>query len=513
MITTRQIPDEKTARQQVDVSEDKHEATQTIDPSLLSRSRIDDAGLASVKKKLFENATTRRMPPPAPETVSRPPTNARSTDVLVRAREMSKKIWPLSKLQRMLEVLFEETSRSKVSEESNLAQLLDKERTCGPSDRDPTVVTKELTYFKGPYIYIYDISEKQKPIMVREYAKVTEKRHGDWPQFRPSTNGRCPFIEDYEHEGTYERQARAAKERVQKPAVAAAPKLNPPVAPPSKPVIGKRSLAQMEDDPTRRVIANTRRDLFDLAKAANPPTTDFNPQNAFTSRLAGKTGRFVAGEPVASGVQRSKATSAIQSQMISSATGVLASKAGISKEVHGLQRKVLQQSNPTSRNPTSQDMSSRRLAEMSIDTNAYQRSASAGRPVTRKLDQIIEDDTQKAPELKRTLSVPVPAAPSKPKRRDLKPGYCENCQDKFADFEEVRDLLNALPLLHHFTNSKISTLRRESIANLRRTMETGLNWTRFSVNSSVLRGLQSTRLMSTKSPPSKSILGFLTPSL
>ena len=36
---------------------------------------------------------------------------------------------------------------------------------------------------------------------------------------------------------------------------------------------------------------------------------------------------------------------------------------------------------------------------------------------------------------RRTMSVPVQAP--KQKKRDMKPGYCENCMDKFDDFDEV----------------------------------------------------------------------------
>lgn len=352
---------------------------------------------------------------------------------------MNKKIWQYTKLQRVFEVMFDPdpcgigANAPKAAEETNLAQLLNKERANGPSDRDPTVATKELIYFKGPYIYIYDIEEKQKPIMVREYPKVADKKDGEWPQFRATSNGRCPFVEE-EDSNERRRQAEKAreKERQERVAARAAPELKPPPVPVTKPGTRKRPLSEMEDGNKSRPSSARVPEIFDLAKAANPPALDFNkPQNAFTSRA--RSARLFAGEPVASGMQPSNITSAIRSQMISSATGILGAKAGTSKELHGLQRKVLQKSNATSANPTSQDMSSRRLAEMSLDTGHYQRSASLGHN-SRKLGQIDEDSTK---EHKRTLSVPAAAPAAKPKKRELKPGYCENCQDKFKDFEEV----------------------------------------------------------------------------
>lgn len=412
----------------------------TIDPSLLSR----DTGTKDVRRRLFES-TGRKLPAPAPveDNLLRQPAAARKTDILVRAREMDKKIWAFSKLVKILEMLndpdpFGTAAAPKAAEEANLAQLLNKERTSGPSDRDPTVATKELIFFKGPYIYVYDIEEKQKPIMVREYAKVADKKNGDWPQFRSTQHGRCPFVEDDELSEQKRQAEKAArdKERQKRAADESVPPLKPAPATNAKSAVPKRTLTEMEDGHNIRSTSRVP-DVFDLAKAANPPTIDFHkPQNAFTSRA--RSARLLAGEPVASGVQKSNITSAIRSQMISSASGIRGAKAGTSKELYGLQRQVLEKSNAPSANPTSQDMSSRRLAEMSLDNSNNQRSTSLG-VSSRKLAQIEE----RSKEHKRTQSAPA----TKPKKRDLKPGYCENCQDKFDDFDEVSTHAD-LPIQH-----------------------------------------------------------------
>ncbi len=364
------------------------------------------------------------------------PTKTRNTDVLHKAREMGKKIWSLEKIQKILDMLDPDPYKlagartsaggtaSKPTEQSNLLQLLQNERIHGPSDRDPTVVTQEVHYFKGPYVYVYDIEEKTKPVMVREYPKVQDKKDGEWPQFRTASQGRCPFIEDDDKE--HRAQVRA-RERVAKAAVeTAAPSLKPPEVPPAKPVTGKRSVGEMEDGHDHGPLVGHLTQKYD-----QPPTGDFRVQNAFISRA--KTPRFVAGEPVASGLQPSNVTSAIRSQMISSTTGALGAKAGTSREIHGLQRKVLQKgSTPL----VSQDLSSRRLAEMSHDSNTFIRSQSVGRSTHRKLDLVDEDESAKEREkLRRTVSAPTQ---TKQKKRDPKPGYCENCQDKFDDFDDVR---------------------------------------------------------------------------
>lgn len=358
----------------------------------------------------------------------------RNNDVLHKARDMGKKIWSLDKFQSMLAVLLESETQSyssrsasmrshygsvKSSHEPNLFQLLHNERINGPSDRDPTAISRELTYFKGPYVYIWDMDEKQKPIMVREYAKVANKTDGEWPQFRSVGNGRCPFVEEVD---AAEKDYRKARER-EKARLAKKEEsvqiLKAPEVPPMKPVTGKRTLTEMED-------AHNRARTGVSAETVQPIKVTFSrqsavpAQNAFTSRAEG--GRMFGGEPVASGIQNT-ITSAIRSQMISSTSGINGAKAGTSKEVHGLQRKVLQMAHPTSH-----DASSRRLAEVPADV-ASSRSTTLSRTNSKTI-QGQDDDGQKAEKK-------APAQHLKSKR-DLKPGYCENCQDKFRDFDEVR---------------------------------------------------------------------------
>lgn len=358
---------------------------------------------------------------------------------------MGKKIWSLDKFQNMLSVLLESETQSAANStrnagvrshygitkgpfESNLLQMLHNERINGPSDRDPTAVTRELVYFKGQYIYVWDMDEKNKPVMVREYPKVIHKQDGEWPQFRSVGNGRCPFVEEIE---ISDKEQRRNRER-EKAARAikrddAANLVKPAAIPPMKAVTGKRGLADMEDAHNRVKPAPT--EVLNPAKTAMSKQAETKPQKAFISRAEG--GRLFAGEPVASGMQPSNVTSAIRSQMISSTSGINGGKAGTSKELHGLQRKVLQKANPASH-----DASSRRLAEVSMDV-ASSRSTNMGR-ATSKAAQHQDDESQKPDGREKKLQ-----AQALKSKRDLKPGYCENCQDKFRDFDEVRPLRQA----------------------------------------------------------------------
>lgn len=424
----------------------------------------------------------------------------RSTDVLDRARDMGKKIWSLEKLHKILDIALDpdpyisatlgpsrgstQSASKTANEEANLAQLLHNERVHGPSDRDPTVSTKDLYTFRGPYIYVYDIEEKTKPIMIREYSKAPDPKEGDWPQFRVASQGRCPFIIDENYDlpekdkENRDRDRAKAKARAAKAAAVEAPGPAAPAAPkpkasdiPPKTVTGKRTLAQMEDGQNRGIAGGRSTASFDQSKVSNPPSLDFRSQNAFISHA--KAGRFLAGEPMASGLQPSNVTSAIRSQMVSSTTGgVLGAKAGTSKEIHGLQRKVVLQKASTP--ALSQDLSSRRMAEMSHDSTTLVRSASVSHVTQRKLNTVDEEETARHREkLRRVASVPV----SQPKqKRDPKPGYCENCQDKFADFEEVSLLLSSFPQGLLISNS---TSYPANTASSQKTMTTGHNSTPF----------------------------------
>lgn len=429
VITTRPIPNERSENQPAEQQEPERqpepqpeEQPQTINPSLLDRNT------AARRKLLFEfrNVPTKSQLSYDP---TKPNRGARNNDVLHKAMEMGKKIWSLDKFSTMVSVLLEsemqenaQASRTTASrgphgagkpQDSNLLQLLHNERVNGPSDRDLATSNKELIHFKGPFLYIYDMDEKTKPILVREYNKVTSKADGDWPQFRSVGNGRCPFVEEIEYAPKEERKPR---EQEQPKATTGKRQegttmLKPPTAPPLKAVTGKRTLTEMEDGHNKG---------GKLRAVLNPARAALSKQ-AFLSRAP--SGRVHQGEPVASGLQASNVTSAIRSQMISSTSGLTGVKAGTSKEIHGLQRQVLQKAAPGSHGTSS------RLAEQSAEGTSA-RSMSISR-TTSKVSQSREDSSQKLETVARSQSQPLKS------KKDLKPGYCENCQDKFRDFDEV----------------------------------------------------------------------------
>jgi regulatory subunit for Cdc7p protein kinase len=480
VVTTRSIPPEQRIApaeapitSSTNDSHSQNSQPQTINPLLLDRSSESAATQPELggKKFTFEQPVSKRLGN-LDHDVEPKRSQARNADVLYKARALGMKIWALEKLQRMMTTMFEtdtgyqvvhghntransvqgSTVVSKTAREADLSQLLRNERINGPSDRDPTVATKEMNIFKGPFLYIHDIDEKQKPIMVREYAKVAHKEDGDWPQFRSVANGKCPFVEEVDYS---RREAEKEKEMIRlqrqqekeksmipprtRSAVAVeAARMQPPRA-----ITGKRGLSEMEDGSNRTVTVTTKQaNPFAPSKSSFSTRVEQNPssrgnQNAFVSRATG--GRVFAGEPVASGVQPSNITSAIRSQMISSTAAQPGAKAGTSKEVHGLQRKLLEKN---SGGPGSYGLaSSHRMTDISAATREESVSRATSKRGEDKLGLIEEDnDVSETGDNARKIEAARKSKAVQQRKlvkRDPKPGYCENCQDKFDDFEEV----------------------------------------------------------------------------
>lgn len=483
VVTTRSIPAEQhttpteaSFNSATNDSQSQNSQPQTINPLLLDRSSEStncNSDIIAKAKFTFEAPIGKRTPTISNDLeAKRNP--GRSADVLYRARELGMKIWALEKLQRMMEAMFDvdpsaqalhghntrsnsvQGSLSTRGRAADLSQLLRDERINGPSDRDPTVVTKEMILFKGPFIYIHDIDERQKPIMVREYPKVTHKEDGDWPQFRSVSGGKCPFVEEFDNTKAEKEKElfRLQKQQEKEKALATrsrAGSVEPNQMQPPKAVTNKRVLMEMDDGSNRNANVSTKQsNPFLQSKAAILPRMEREPssqrsQNAFVSRAGAGAGRIFAGEPVASGVQQSNITSAIRSAMISSTAAQPGLKAGTSKEVHGLQRKVLEKN---SGGPGSYGLaSSHRMTDI---TAAAREENTAARVTKRrgqdKLAQIEEDvDPSEVEENARKIEAARKAKAvqqRKHDKRDAKPGYCENCQDKFEDFDEVyRSLL------------------------------------------------------------------------
>jgi regulatory subunit for Cdc7p protein kinase len=386
-------------------------------------------------------------------------------DILARGRQMGMKLWAAEKLQRILAHMFDEgathghnTRGNNIAvttvraREEDLSQVLRNEKHNGLADRDPSAFTKDLVLFKGPFIYIHDMDGKTRPTMVREYPKVARRQDGAWPQFRSATVGKCPFVEDHMSKKELEREREKEKER------ALALQLEREAQQAHK----TRSVSAFESvqmDPPRRT--SPRKALREVSNVPNGPSLNLAPPQFSKLISPPKVKRHTAllpataeapaigfirpvhmhfaGEPAASGIQQSNLTSAIRSNMISSTAAAPGAKAGTSREVHELKRKVLERSNTGSLSVGSMP-SSHRMTDLA----GHLRNARAPAPqraakskAQEKLGGVQEEDNPSEDELAAERAALVSSRKKRAAKKDPKPGYCENCRDKYDDFDEV----------------------------------------------------------------------------
>lgn len=416
----------------------------------------------------------------------------RNVDVLTRARQMGIKIWALEKLNRMLDTLFEDLTdelqhhgnKSRpvrgASTQQDLSALLKREQIHGAADRDMSVVPLDMQQFRGYYIYVHDMNEQTKPVMVRDYQKVVDSADGAWPMLRATSAGRCPFQDDNAAQRRLKEEQLKAKQKTapQQKAPEAQPALSRTRIAAGQPTQQLTSLALQQT--SKRVLAENnnlaaRREPTVVTRQRSPSKPLDPPKIIPAKRTASidstqglptfgsaqaslrQLPRYAGGEPVASGIQPSNVTSAIKSQMISSTTGAPGGKAGTSKQVHHLARKVLEKSSAPNSMPSSY-MNDVRAA---INTAPQQR---ASRRTRGEMAQIEEDeeDTDET-EQKQRRARPAATKSKKKVEKDLKPGYCENCHDKFEDFDKVC----SSPLLINFTN-RVANSRQHVISGKHR---------------------------------------------
>ena len=385
---------------------------------------------------------------------------------------MGIKIWSLEKFQRVMVTIFDsdteyQSSHVQISRNANvvadtfksarradLSRLLKNEKLNGPADRDRATVTSDMVQFTGYYIYVHDMEEQTRPVMARDYKKPAHKEDGKWPQFRLTGPGRCPFVEDVTHLKKMQLQEKKLQEmklQEQKVAlakskgdVAAAPRTRAAAAieaaraRPTPETHEQRALTEIDSNASSRPSTATT-----ASKPLEPPKLiPAKRSNAETAApvLFGSAQaslrtlpRFAGGEPVASGVQPSNVTSAIRSQMISSTAAAPGAMANSSREVHQLKRKVLERNSGPSANSMPSSYMNDVRAAINADMPATRAAArKAKETVTRIHEDDPEDEDEKAQNKQSGRGKKCKIA-----EKELKPGYCENCREKFEDFDEV----------------------------------------------------------------------------
>lgn len=409
--------------------------------------------------------------------------NSATNDILHKAQGLGIKIWALEKFERMLNVILHpepaddddvpsrtrtatttgKTLPLKRAREADLTQLLRNERNNAPVERKPW---QEIIPFKGPYIYIHDMDEKVKPVMVREYAAPSRKEEGEWPMLRSVSKGRCPFIEEPPQEKRPESRRQAPKGEKAAP-IAPRPTRANAVPTPTETQPERRRTRSTTRSPQKPVLAETSTNQISqpsvpTAKSFEPPAVVRRHHSGSTETMPPLLGsthanfkgipRNPGGEPLASGMQKD-VTSAIRSQMYSStAPAAPSARVGMSKQQHQMSRRVLERQSGLSANSTNSMPSSLSVNEVRAAINNEHGSAprrSARQKAAEPLAQIHEDA-----ETEHDAQVPRPKVVGTKKKavvkREPKPGYCENCRDKYDDFTEVSRALHPFCSFDYF---------------------------------------------------------------
>ncbi|MCJ1392903.1 hypothetical protein MMC18_005775 [Xylographa bjoerkii] len=487
IVTTRPHPSESTTTTSGDkshtsslsVTSQESSQLRTINPSLLERS-IEFPGATQgnsfKSNKLTFGATNVKGSRLADcqDTDTRR-NHAGSIDILHRAKEMGIKIWQLEKFGRILHVMSDDLkgetqaqhlhntrsnilNTTKIGKEADLSRLIRNERLNSTTDREAILATNDVVKFNGPYIYIRDMNEKCKPIMVREYSKVQHREEGVWPQFRSAPIGKCPFLEevvysrrDLEKGAAKDDEDESADEeddtlqRGKEPAPVATksiPTIRLATMQPPVQAGRKRPLSEMQQG--QDTTLHRTQQLPAAFSRDEPVETVQVPQKTQRHQPVGNRLSFHGGEPMASGIQASNITSAIRSQMMSSTAAAPGAKAGTSKEVHGLQRKVLERNAGPSLNSAGTAQQLRDIASNARSLRNIAPPRVAKQKAQEKLGQnrlthINEEMTRSEQEEvdgKAALRQSNAMKALRGEKQEPKPGYCENCREKFDDFEE-----------------------------------------------------------------------------
>ena len=489
IVTTRAIPSGSNASTSTDSGTlQENDQPRTINPSLLEKSHEQPShGVLSKGKFTFDtredlrkaqviHALTGSHDPPTERRDLVPPRQGNDgrtrqvpkTDILLKAKAMGTKIWQLEKFDRIVRTMYENQDTgshaqhghntrsnaantatiSRSARQADLSHLIRNEQLNGPSES--ALATTELIPLKGPYIFIRDINEKTKPVMVREYPRVPNREVGAWPQFRSVSLGKCPFIEEVdkrelEREKSLQQEslARAKEDGRTAPRTRAIASLESTKMYPPLQTRRERPLAENEHG--GNAMAQPKQQL-PAVNSGDPSNGKIpSPVKGLRHFPAGAGPGFCGGEPTASGMQRSNITSAIRSQMISSTAAAPGTKAGMSKEVNELKRKVLEKNSGPSLNVIKAP--SRGVG--TVGSVSESRGAPPARLAKQKaqerlgqknLANIREEEmhSEEADKNRRNDLAKINAPKtSKGGDKDPKAGYCENCREKFDDFEEV----------------------------------------------------------------------------
>ncbi|EPY50603.1 Hsk1-Dfp1 kinase complex regulatory subunit Dfp1 [Schizosaccharomyces cryophilus OY26] len=321
-------------------------------------------------------------------------------DVLTKARQLNMKIWSMEKLcNRVLKTLLEDDpfgAGPSQKQGNDLSYLLYVEKVQGTNERDLSVPRQDFVHFKGPYLYVHDMANVYKPILLREWPKPSSDKDVPWPTFRATSIGRCPFVPENKQRLSINAHTAAA---------AAAAK------------------AKQDQSQEQQQLQRIQKQCSQQA----PPT--LSRANSFKLSVP-----LLSNNTVSTSNSNSVYANAESAPLPNANTGDIQQEQPSAKLKpyrmldDGMQASGIVQSNLTS-------------AVMSNNSNIRSGSAAGvpvvainGRDINELKKRIIQQKSG-APNKEQTYKNILQNANQRKVRIDPKPGYCENCREKFDNFE------------------------------------------------------------------------------
>ena len=355
---------------------------------------IDDASIDKVKPLLSKIGTNVELffGSKVSHVVTRRPVDANypPSDLLSKAKQLAIKIWSYDKLVRFLTNLLGQAPRNPADgQHTNLSRMLREEKLVGPNDRDPHTKREDYHYFKGPYLLVWDPTYHYRPFMAKEYPKVDDTSEGDWPRFKTSSSGRCPFLADSPRMIAERRALEGVRRKRRSPLI--------DESTPNKVVILEHEGAAVAMTPERSLTTAVE-EAMTPATPATPVTPDIVLRHRFS-------------ETIASGVNMSTMTSAVQS----------VAKSGTDNQSGQLGNGL---------NPVLAQVPSREISK--LKTKILTREAKLFMP--KPMVALADAKGSNTPATGSTPSKSQQTTPRAATSKELRPGFCENCHEQFDNF-------------------------------------------------------------------------------
>lgn len=330
--------------------------------------------------------------------------NAKS-DVALKAKEAHRKVYTVEKLARFLSSLLGHSVTTVLDEtqSAKLARMLEEDKRKS-AHATPYARKDDFYYFKGPYLLIWDPSKYNRPMCLKEWRPSATSEEGEWPQLRRAPMGMSPFTARAIVRSEKRKQHRQVK------------------------------LEESEDEINTQFDKKTTSDAGNLEKKPDfaakrrQAEPEENKENAVTqmrlvplaAHATNSTRLREFGEIVASGVPRYSQTSANPLAARKETAG--------SRELVNLRRKVLPRPQASITECSAEAEGCNTLPPAPANTLASRGSVQASGIISPAMSLAAASASMPDPVKPRPVAVP------KPKAR--KPGYCENCLEKYDELSE-----------------------------------------------------------------------------